>query len=59
MKIVAEGQGNSGMRTGRTWQQIVDALIKSGELYLKEGEFVSEIEVKQDYGIHLQIAHKA
>ena len=57
MKIVAEGQGNSGMRTGRTWQQIVDALIKSGELYLKEGEFV--IEVKQDYGIHLQIAHKA
>ena len=55
LNVVSEGQGTAGLRTGRTWQTIVDSLVKSGEIFLREYEEVTEVEIQPGYGIQVKI----
>ena len=49
-----EGQGTGGPRSGVSWKKIVESLIKSGEIVLRGDEYISEVEIKPDFGIHVK-----
>ena len=53
--ITTEPNFKSGCQTGRPWDSIVKAMVKSGELFLSEGEVVTGIAISPEYGLTFQL----
>ena len=45
----------SGRLLGMSWHSMVEMLIANGNIRLNKGEFVQQIQIKQDYGILVKI----
>ena len=59
MDIVKKGDGSSGLKTGRSWRDIVKVLVDNRCLDLREGEIVTEIEINMEYGLTFKIEQEA